>query len=155
MKIHFFTRVSLLFFTLIAAQFSFAGEDGGKKSSAKTSSPSPVVAPSDALADQGNKLLSKGQFSAAKLVWDEVLRQNPNDANANFKMGMCYYNSLDESPRALPFLRKAAKNMSPKYDFFRTSDSISTAPIDVLYFLGETYLAADQPDSALWMFFQY
>ncbi len=49
-----------------------------------------------ALVDDGNKLLTKGQFSAALAVWQKVLEQEPDNANANFKMGMCYFNSVDE-----------------------------------------------------------
>jgi len=29
-------------------------------------------------------------------------------------MGLCYYNSLDESPKALPYLKKAAKKTTAK-----------------------------------------
>ncbi len=105
------------------------------------------------LMDEGNKLLSKGQFSAAITVWQKVLEQDAANANANFKMGMCYYNSLDEQPKALPYLKKAVKNLTLKYDFFNTDDK--AAPYDALYFLGQTYLTIEQPDSAMMMFFQY
>lgn len=122
---------------------SFAGDE--KKSPAPVS-PAPLV-------EDGNALLKKGQFSAAIAVWQKVLDSEPDNANANFKMGMCWYNSIDDSPKALPYLKKASKKMSDKYEFFSATEK--NAPNDVLYFLGETYLAADQPDSALWMFFQY
>jgi len=132
----------VLFFLFFLCSLSlFAGD---KKKSA---------APAPALVEDGNKLLSKGQFSAAMEVWKKVLEGEPNNANANFKMGMCYYNSIDETPKALPYLKKASKQITNNYDFFSSSEK--NAPYDVLYFLGETYLAADQPDSALWLFFQY
>ncbi|MBI4930394.1 MAG: PD40 domain-containing protein [Bacteroidetes bacterium] len=139
MKKYFLLSFSLLSLSL------FAGGDEKNKS--------PMPSPANTLVDNGNKLLTKGEFSAAIAIWTEVLRQDVENANANFKMGMCYYNSIDESPKALPFLKKAAKNISDKYDFFSSTEK--NAPYDVLYFLGETYLTADQPDSALWMFFQY
>ena len=50
-------------------------------------------------------------------------------------------------------LRKAQKNLSDKYDFFSTTET--TAPYDVLYFIGQTYLTCNLPDSALQSFFQY
>lgn len=133
-----------LFFLLIIASFAFAGD--GKNCTAPVSPLAPLV-------EDGNKLLSKGQFSAAMAVWQQVLATEPDNANANFKMGMCYYNSLDESPKALPYLKKAAKKITDKYDFFNVAEK--NAPYDALYFLGETYLASNQPDSALWIFFQY
>ncbi len=128
---------------LLLSVASFAG-DG------KAMAPVSPLAP---LVEDGNKLLSKGQFSAAMEVWKKVLEAEPDNANANFKMGLCYYNSLDESPKALPYLKKASKKATDKYDFFSPIEK--NAPYDALYFLGETYLAANQPDSALWMFFQY
>lgn len=139
MKKYFFLSFSLI------AIASFAGEDDNKKS--------PALSPAAVLVEDGNSLLKKGQFSAAMAVWQKVLESDPDNANANFKMGMCWYNSIDESPKALPYFKKAAKKLSDKYDFFSVTEK--NAPNDVLYFLGETYLAADQPDSALWMFFQY
>ena len=135
---------TLLLSSLFLSIAAFAG-DGNNGTS-----PVSPVAP---LVEDGNKLLSKGQFSAAMAVWQQVLATEPDNANANFKMGMCYYNSLDESPKALPYLKKASKKITGKYDFFNVAEK--NAPYDVLYFLGETYLAANQPDSALWMFFQY
>lgn len=111
------------------------------------------LSPAAPLVEEGNKLLSKGQFSAAITVWQQVLAAEPDNANANFKMGMCYYNSLDETPKALPYLKKASKKTTDKYDFYSTTEK--NAPYDALYFLGETYLAANLPDSALWSFFQY
>jgi hypothetical protein len=105
------------------------------------------------LMDDGNKLLSKGQFSAALSVWQKVIAEDANNANANFKLGMCYYNSVDEQTKALPYLRKAAKNTSPKYDFFSTSEK--TAPMDALYFLAHTYLTANLADSAMYTAYKY
>lgn len=105
------------------------------------------------LVEDGNKLLSKGFFSAARDVWKQVLEAEPDNANANFKMGLCIYNSLDETPKALPYLRKAVKSTVDKYDFFDAASK--SAPHDAYYFLGETYLAADMPDSALLAFFNY
>lgn len=136
-------KIFTLSFSLIAF-YALAGED-------KTVPPAP--SPTASMVEDGNALLKKGQFSKAMEVWQKVLEAEPDNANASFKLGMCYYNSLDESPKALPFLIKAAKKISDKYDFFSATEK--NAPADVLYFLGETYLAADLPDSAMWFFFQY
>lgn len=135
---------TLLATFIIASVSAFGGDE--KNAAAPVSPLAPLV-------EDGNKLLSKGQFSAAMAVWLQVLAAEPDNANANFKMGMCYYNSPDESPKALPYLKKASKKITDKYDFFNAAEK--NAPYDALYFLGETYLASNQPDSALWMFFQY
>ena len=80
---------------LSASVFSFAGGDEKNKS--------PMPSPANTLVENGNNLLKKGEFSAAIAIWTEVLRQDADNSNANFKMGMCWYNSIDESPKALPF----------------------------------------------------
>lgn len=105
------------------------------------------------LIEEGNKLLSSRQFNAAIPVWQNVLQQDPENFNANFKLGMCYLNSFDEQMKALPFLRRAASKLTDKYNFFDALEK--SAPYDALYFLGQTYLTANMPDSALWAFFQY
>lgn len=135
-------NIFILSFLLLSLG-AFASEDGSKL-------PAPTPA---GMVEDGNKLLSKGQFSAAMAVWQKVLEADPNNANANFKMGMCYFNSVDEKPKALSYLKKASASVSDKYDFFSTSEK--NAPADALFFLGETYLASNQPDSALLFFFQY
>ncbi|MEK6616090.1 MAG: tetratricopeptide repeat protein, partial [Bacteroidota bacterium] len=144
----FLLSLSVLHVSIAVSTIAIAGIMGTADDNAKS-----FASPVTALAEDGNKLMSKGQFSAAMAVWQKILEQEPDNANANFKMGMCYYNSLDESPKALSYLKKAAKKISGKYDFFSAAEK--NAPNDVLYFLGETYLASNQPDSALWLFFQY
>lgn len=146
MKNTFFVSLVILLISYVFPQASYCRTEDGARGFFPFSPLSPLV-------EDGNKLLSKGQFSAAMAVWQQVLAAEPDNANANFKMGMCYYNSLDESPKALPYLKKASKKITDKYDFFNVTEK--NAPYDVLYFLGETYLALNQPDSALWMFFQY
>ncbi len=105
------------------------------------------------MVEEGNSLLKKGQFSAAITVWQKVVDADKANANANFKLGMCYYNSIDAQPKALPFLLKATLNLTDKYDFFDNNQK--AAPFDALYFLAQTYLTNNQPDSALTVFFQY
>ena len=141
MKKHYLLKASLLVVSFLIAANNFAMDDKTTKT------------PASEMMDEGNKLLNNGQFNAAISVWQKVLAQDAANSNANFKMGMCYFNSIDEQVKALPYLRKAAKNTVEKYDFFNTTEK--AAPYDALYFLGETYLTNNQPDSALQVLFQY
>ncbi|MFH1005568.1 MAG: hypothetical protein V1781_08805 [Bacteroidota bacterium] len=145
--------ILLLLFSLSILQVSAVVSGIADKKSNTDDNAKGLTASSTALIDEGNKLLSKGQFSAAMSVWQKVLEQDASNANANFKMGMCYFNSLDEQSKALPYLKKASLNFSSKYNFFDASEK--TAPYDVLYFLAQTFLTLNQPDSALLFFFQY
>ncbi|OFY82115.1 MAG: hypothetical protein A2275_02725, partial [Bacteroidetes bacterium RIFOXYA12_FULL_35_11] len=102
---------------------------------------------------EGNKLLNSGKFNQALLVWLKVLKEDVENANANFKLGLCYKKSMDKQSKAALYFRKASKNMTERYSFFNVKEK--KAPVDVLYFLGEAYMAADEPDSALLAFMQY
>ena len=104
------------------------------------------------LLSEGNKLLGKGYFGAALPVWQKIIEKTPDNANANFKIGLCFHNSLDEQLKALPYLKKAVTNMTLEYDFFSNGDK---APYDALYFLAETFLTKNEPDSALKYFKLY
>lgn len=91
MKKHSSSAVFLFVFSffLVIAGYS-------KENKNNSTSPQDMV-------EEGNSLLKKGQFNAAIAVWQKVLDNDKNNANANFKMGMCYYNSIDEQPKALPY----------------------------------------------------
>lgn len=102
---------------------------------------------------EGNKLLGSGKFGAALPLWLKILKEDVDNASANFKLGLCYRNSLEKQSKALLYFRKAARNTTAKYNFYNVKEK--KAPFDALYFLGETYLHTGEPDSALMAFMQY
>lgn len=107
----------------------------------------------DAQIAEGNKLLGSGKFGAALPVWLKIMKEDIDNASANFKLGLCYRNSVDKQIKALLYFRKAARNITEKYNFYNVKEK--KAPFDVLYFLAETYLYSAEPDSALMVFMQY
>src|SRR4051812_44837123 len=42
--------------------------------------------------------------------WQPLQAENPDNANLNYKLGLCYFFSYDEQLKALPYLKKAIKN---------------------------------------------
>ena len=102
---------------------------------------------------QGNYLLKKGEFAEALKIWKTVLEKSPNNSDVNFKIGLCYRNSWDEQLKALPYFKKAIAKMTGDYDF--SNNKTGAAPYDALYFLAETFLTANKPDSALTYFKYY
>lgn len=98
-------------------------------------------------------LLSKGSFGAALPLWKQIVKQDSTNANVNFKIGLCYFNSWDEQAKALPYFKKAVKAMTPKYNFFSAKEKKS--PYDALYFLAETFKLCNEIDSALNYFVLY
>ena len=71
----------------------------------------------DALTGNGNRLLNKGQFGAALPIWLKAAKEKPDNANINFKTGLCYRNSLERQVKALPYFKNAVKNMASSYNF--------------------------------------
>jgi outer membrane protein OmpA-like peptidoglycan-associated protein len=92
-------------------------------------------------------------YKEAENNWQQLLVASPNNANLNYKAGLCYFFSYDEQLKALPYLKKAVKNMSGNYSFSDTKEE--RAPYTSLYFLAETFLESNQPDSALKYFSLY
>ncbi|MBI4647058.1 MAG: PD40 domain-containing protein [Bacteroidia bacterium] len=107
----------------------------------------------DSLIALGNKLFEKGLFGKALPVWLKVLKADINNANANFKVGLCYWNSYDKQSKALPYFKLASENVSAKYNFY--CKELKSAPYDAFFFLGEAYLALNKPDSAIKTYTKY
>ena len=95
----------------------------------------------------------KDNILNALRLWKDLVASKPNNANFNFKTGLCYYYTFDQQLNALPYFRKAVKDLTPKYDFKSLAED--KAPYSALYFLGRLYLEAGQPDSALACFGKY
>jgi outer membrane protein OmpA-like peptidoglycan-associated protein len=108
---------------------------------------------SKALTEEGNRLIEKGHFAAALPVWQRLLEKNPGNADLNFKVGLCYRYFPDQKEKALEYFKKAATQTVSRYNFY--SMTWGQASFDAIYFLGETYLTVNEPDSALKYFLLY
>ena len=102
--------------------------------------------------DEGNRLLAKGQFGLALPYWLDVVSEFPDDPDYNFKTGLCFRHTLDKKEKALPYFKKATSKMTYRYNF---NGKGGEAPYDALYYLGETNLYRNEPDSALTNFTMY
>lgn len=131
----------------------------------------------DALLNKANSLISKGTpvatiSSKQEIVernwssWDtyqnykealaacqQLLATSTTNANYNYKTGLCYFFSYDEQHKALSYFKQAAKNLSRNYSFSNTTEE--KAPYTTLYFLAQSFLENNQPDSALKYFSLY
>lgn len=79
-------------------------------------------------------------------LWEAM----PENANVNFKVGMCYLNIPGEESKAIPYFEKAIKRITVDYD--KNSFEESRAPLYAYYYLGEAYRINNQPDKALEMY---
>lgn len=114
---------------------------------------SAAMTPDDATLSQINKLMTDRKFSEAIPLLEKVIKENPSNSDANFKLGLCYYFSPDQRNLSLGYFRKAIGNINTKYAFGNTQSS--NAPVDLYFFLGEAFLNNHMPDSALFYYIRY
>ena len=114
----------------------------------------------------GNKALTKGSSSVDNTlsgdysrnlkqdfiaqsisIWNEVLKEKPENPDANFKMGLSLYNTYDKKTKSLPYFIKATQKLKKNYSF--NNDKGGASPFYSLFYLAEAYRLNNQPDSAL------
>jgi len=101
-----------------------------------------------------NKLFSKAEsyfndekYSLALPLYLTVESMNYETASINFKIGICYLNSLTEKNKAVSYLQTAAKNTSPKAK--ESSLKEKDAPLTSYYYLAQAYQIDYQFDKAI------
>ncbi|HMQ74674.1 MAG TPA: hypothetical protein PKE21_01170 [Flavobacteriales bacterium] len=105
--------------------------------------------------EEGNKLMEEKLYNQSAEIWDQLVQEQPDNANLNYKLGYCYYHSYNQQDKALPYLEKAASlrttgslggfNTSG-YDPFEPRER--NAPVEVDYFLGRAYHVKGELDKA-------
>ena len=102
---------------------------------------------------QSNDAIAATLFNDALGSWKKTLATDPDNANYNYKTGLCYFFSYDQQLKALPYFKQSIKNLTDSYDF--SNESEKRAPYNAYYFLADTYLEHNEPDSALKYFSMY
>ncbi|MGD2035251.1 MAG: OmpA family protein [Bacteroidales bacterium] len=84
----------------------------------------------------------------------QVYRRGYEDnANINYKIGICYLNISGQKHKAIEYLEKAKDFVSPKYH--ESSLKEKNAPIDVYLFLGNAYRVNNMLDKAIKSYREY
>ncbi|MFH1005317.1 MAG: OmpA family protein [Bacteroidota bacterium] len=86
---------------------------------------------------QAEAFLLNENYERALPLYLELLTQDQNNANWNFKIGFCYLNSPTEVSKAVNYLEKAALKSSPKSKDVSYKEDKSL--IEVYRFLGDAY----------------
>ena len=105
--------------------------------------------------EEGNKLMEEKLFNQAAEIWQGLLTTDPDNANLNYKLGLCYFSSYNQKAKALPFLEKASQMRKANgFGSFNTSgyDPFDArernAPVEVDYYLGRAYHLNEDFDKA-------
>lgn len=69
-----------------------------------------------------------------------------NNANINYRIGICYLNIPGQKEQSIPYFEKAVKNLTPRYkEIFKETK----APYDAWLYLGNAYRINNQLDKAV------
>lgn len=83
--------------------------------------------------EEANQLLISKSFYKAIPAFEYLLEIEDN-ANLNYKLGLCYFN-LNKEIEAIPYFEKATKDIYKKYSI--TNTSLLYAPVDAYYYLAK------------------
>jgi len=96
---------------------------------------------------EANTLLEDNLHNVALPILQDLLTEQPDNNNVNYKVGLCYIYSANEKMKAMDYLEKAAKNTTSNYDPFSTSED--DAPIETFFYLAKAYHINYEIDSAI------
>lgn len=126
-------KLSIFFFlTLLVTSSVF-----GQKKQEKTIQEFINEANETQLVDKSTSLLSNGEFVDAELVADKLLSIQPESSNYNYRKGYVMIALRQDYQEALPYLKKAVKNVSKNYDMYSPKEMNSS--IDALYYLAKCH----------------
>lgn len=86
-------------------------------------------------------------YQEASYLFREVLKKEPNNANVEFLLGMCYNNIQGEEQKGISYFKQATQYTSLKYKGHKYSEKRS--PHHAWFYLGEAYSKTNQMDEAL------
>lgn len=78
-------------------------------------------------------------YDEALKIWLELLKEQPENANLNYKVGVCYLESPStrDKAKALPYLEKAVKKTTANYKIYSYQED--KAPVEAYYYLAKAY----------------
>lgn len=97
--------------------------------------------------EAANALMEDQLYFYAVKVLVNLVAEQPDNANINYKIGICYLNISNDRAKALPYLLKAEKKISKNYDPFTTFET--NAPVETYYYLGRAYHITNECDKAI------
>jgi outer membrane protein OmpA-like peptidoglycan-associated protein/tetratricopeptide (TPR) repeat protein len=101
----------------------------------------------------GEYFLAMEAYKDALEGYMKVYKVNPDNANINYRIGLCYLNIPGKKERAIPYLEKAVKNITQSYKEGNIKEE--QAPPDAWFFLGDAYFLQYRLDDAKKCFEKY
>lgn len=86
---------------------------------------------------KAEQLIEKGDFPSALVLYKELLNDESDNANLNFKTGFCYLNTVLEKSKAIEYLEKAVQDINRDANI-DDPDELA-APPEAWFFLAKAY----------------
>ncbi len=99
---------------------------------------------------EGNQLMEEKFYSRALGVWLMLEKEQPDNANVKYKIGLCYLKSSNEKAKSLDYLEGIGDNISKNYDPFNHLED--KAPREAIFYLGQAYHLNYMLDKAIAQF---
>lgn len=101
----------------------------------------------------GEYFLSYESYIDALSFYQKIYDQNPENANINYKIGLCYLNIPGKKDLAIPYFEKAVLNITSDYKEGNYKEQ--KAPEDAMFFLGNAYQIQNRFSDAIVTFKKY
>lgn len=137
-------------FTLILLAFLTINGYSQKKGSSKPQSEKALLLETF---DDAEFFFEQEDYKEALYGYQKIYEKMPDNANILFKLGVCYVNIPGEEIKAIPYLEKASRKISIKYK--KSTLEEKSAPLHLLYYLGNAYRINNQLDQALAAYNQF
>jgi hypothetical protein len=97
---------------------------------------------------EANQMLEERLWIQSINAWIDLLVENPNNANINYKIGYCYLQTANSKLEALQYLEAACdKRFSKSYDQYDPIEK--RAPVQALFYLGRAQALNLKIDDAI------
>jgi tetratricopeptide (TPR) repeat protein len=87
--------------------------------------------------EEAQEYMLSEEYHEALIILKDLRENGFENANIDYKTGICYLNSTGEKLKALPLLKKASLQVSK--DYIPESVSEQNAPVETWLFLGDAY----------------
>lgn len=105
------------------------------------------------LESEAQYLIEDKQYEKAIDVYRRMLREEPKYSLAKFRIGQLYLLTDDQKSRATEYLEEAAQDISLQYNDKSLRET--SAPVEVLLYLGEAYQISNRIDDALSTYYKF
>lgn len=97
--------------------------------------------------EAANLLMDDQLYTYAADVWKNLVEEQPNNANVNYKLGYCLLHLSNRRIEALPYLKKAENGINKKYNPFSPFETAS--PSETEFYLARAYHINEHLDDAI------